>query len=94
MGDKPINVHVQLSAGWGYLHHYNELQRVLNRDIGAQKFNITYDRDVEKTKNFEVSVDGQLVHSAQQKSAGKCDTDRERFVIRNYMRDLLAKRTS
>ena len=52
--DKPITVHVQVSQGWGYMHHVNELERVLKRDIGAQQFRMTVDRDAEKTKNFEV----------------------------------------
>jgi len=62
-----VKVHVQYCGGWGYKAHYDRLAVALNEKFPNQ-LNVTYAADKGTTGNFDVTVDGTLVHS---KKAGK-----------------------
>ncbi len=62
-----VKVAIGYCGGWGYKAYYDKLAIALNEKF-PNKLNMTGTKDAGTTGNFEVTVNGTLVHS---KKAGK-----------------------
>ena len=58
-----VKVHVQYCGGWGYGRHYNKFKDELQAKAAGVSVEFEFTRDPGTTGNFEITIDGALVHS-------------------------------
>ena len=75
---------IQYCGGWGYKRFYNSLVDALNKEFPNQ-LSVSCLIDPGTTGNFEIVMDGKLIHS-KRNGKGKCESADERndvyFAIR------------
>ena len=72
--EKKVKVTIQYCPGCGYAAKFN-IAKVLLEDRFPDQLEIIGKKDADKTENFEISVNGTLVHSKKTKNQGFLTTD-------------------
>lgn len=82
-----------LPDGSLFLHHrfYNALANALEDEFGADKLNMVDLGDPGMTGNFEVTVNGKLIHSKTTMGHGKCTEESETKAIIAYISNLISE---
>lgn len=81
-GSSNVVLEIQYCGGWGYTYYYNQLLVVLNEKFPNQ-LTIKPLMDSKTTGNFEIKLNGKLVHSKMTKGQGKCESKEEREELIN-----------
>ncbi len=72
--EKKVKVSIQYCAGCGYAAKFNIAKDLLEERFPDQ-LDIVGNKDADKTDNFEISVNGKLVHSKKTKNQGFLTVD-------------------
>jgi len=83
-----VNVNIQWCGGWGYEKHYKSALNDLGKQFG-ESVHVISQKDSGITGNFEISVEGKLVHS-KKAGAGFLDTQEKLTALYEAIYEYIA----
>ena len=76
-----VTVNIQYCGAWGYGKYAKALSSSIASYFGDGVVDVTFEKDSGATGNFEVTMNGTLIHSKTKDGKGRCESDKEKAVV-------------